>query len=83
MSDFCRLRRNERYGVCDDVRQGGSVPLYYAGEIGCSPSPHLTPSNQLYQPKKNFPPCSYQKTAGVFSFLQLIISVSKPTGGQR
>ena len=56
MSDFCRLRRNERYGVCDDVRQGGSVPIYCAGEIGCSPSPHLTPSNQLYQPKKETVP---------------------------
>lgn len=83
MSDFCRLRRNERYGVCDDVRQGGSVSLYCAGEIGCPPSPHLTPSNQLYQPKKILSPCSYRKRQGLFSFLRLFISADKPTGGQR
>ena len=39
-----------------DLECKDEFDTYCAGEIGCSPSPHLTPSNQLYQPKKETVP---------------------------
>ena len=49
--------------------KGVVCPYTVPGEIGCSPSPHLTPSNQLYQPKKETVPlCSYRKRQELFHF---------------
>ena len=59
---FCRLRRNERYGVCDDARQGGSLPIYLQEASRRSPPLHTSPPlNLLYQPKKRDRLCDGQR----------------------